>query len=41
MDEYEWRAGGNKAEIVKAIYGDIAGTVGAASFALSKTTGRS
>lgn len=41
MDEYEWRAGGNKAEIVKAIYGDIAGTVGAASFALSKTTERS
>ena len=41
MDEYEWRAGGNKAEIVKAIYGDIAGTVGAASFALSKTMERS
>jgi len=37
MDEYEWRAGGNKAEIVKAIYGDIAGTVGAASFAFSKS----
>jgi glucokinase len=36
MDEYEWRAGGNKAEIVKAVYGDVAGTVGAASFALSK-----
>lgn len=37
MDEYEWRAGGNKAEIVKAIYGDIAGTVGAASFAFTKS----
>lgn len=36
MDEYEWRAGGNRAEIVKAVYGDIAGTVGAASFAFSK-----
>jgi glucokinase len=37
MDEYEWRAGGNKAEIVKAVYGDKAGTVGAASFAFSKS----
>jgi glucokinase len=35
MDEYEWRAGGNKAEIVKAVYGDIAGTVGAAGFAMA------
>jgi glucokinase len=38
MDEYEWRAGGHKAEIVKAIYGDVAGTVGAASFAFSKSS---
>lgn len=36
MNEFEWRAGGNKAEIVKAVYGDKAGTVGAASFAFSK-----
>jgi glucokinase len=30
---YEWRAGGNKTEIVKAQYGDLAGAVGAAFFA--------
>jgi glucokinase len=36
MNEFEWRAGGKRAEIVKAVYGDIAGTVGAASFAFSK-----
>ncbi|MGV8093022.1 MAG: ROK family protein [Mangrovibacterium sp.] len=30
---YEWRAGGNKTEIVKAQYGDLAGAVGAACFA--------
>ncbi len=33
MAKYEWRTGGNKAEIVKAQYGDLAGAVGAASFA--------
>jgi glucokinase len=33
MNFYEWRAGGNKAEILKARYGDLAGAVGAASFA--------
>lgn len=33
MDIYEWRAGGNKTEIVKAVYGDLAGAVGAACFA--------
>jgi len=33
MDQYEWRTMGNKAEIVKAQYGDLAGAVGAASFA--------
>lgn len=31
---YEWRAGGNKTEIVKAQYGDLAGAVGAACFAI-------
>lgn len=33
MEKYEWRTGGNKAEIVKAQYGDLAGAVGAACFA--------
>ncbi len=33
MARYEWRTGGNKAEIVKARYGDLAGAVGAACFA--------
>lgn len=33
MEKYEWRTGGNKAEIVKAEYGDLAGAVGAACFA--------
>ena len=36
MAQYEWRVNGNKVEIVKAVYGDLAGTVGAASFAISK-----
>jgi glucokinase len=36
MDQYEWRAGGNGARIVKASYGDMAGAIGAASFAISK-----
>lgn len=36
MDQYEWRAGGNATRIVKAKYGDLAGAIGAASFALSK-----
>jgi glucokinase len=35
MAKYEWRAGGNKVEIVKAHFGDIAGAIGAASFAKS------
>jgi glucokinase len=34
MDIYEWRAGGNKTEIVKAGYGDMAGAAGAACFVL-------
>jgi len=33
MDIYEWRAGGFKVEIVKAIQGDLAGAVGAACYA--------
>jgi glucokinase len=37
MAEYEWRAGGNKVEIVKAVYSDLAGAVGAASFAIMKS----
>ena len=35
MDQYEWRAGGNKVEIVKAMYGDMAGAIGAACFAMN------
>jgi len=33
MAKYEWRPDGNKTEIVKAQYGDLAGAVGAACFA--------
>lgn len=36
MAMYEWRAGGNKVEIVKARFGDLSGAVGAAGFALMK-----
>lgn len=36
MELYEWRAGGNKVEIIKATYGDLAGAIGAACFAMSK-----
>ena len=36
LHEYEWRAGGNKVEIVKAVYGDMAGAIGAACFAMNK-----
>jgi glucokinase len=36
MEQYEWRAGDNKVEIMKATYGDLAGAIGAACFALSK-----
>ena len=35
MDQYEWRPGGNKTQIVKATYGDMAGAIGAACFAMS------
>lgn len=34
MEQYEWRAGGKQAEIVKAIFGDLAGAVGAAFYAM-------
>lgn len=33
MSNYEWRTGGNRAEIVKAQYGDLSGAVGASCFA--------
>jgi glucokinase len=36
IEEFEWRTGGNKVEIVKAVYGDLAGTIGAANFAMDK-----
>lgn len=36
MAMYEWRAGGNKVEIVKARFGDLSGAIGAAGFALMK-----
>ena len=38
MSKYEWRAGGNQTEIVKARYGDLAGAVGAACFAREQIT---
>lgn len=34
MAQYEWRAGGNKTTIEKAIYGDLAGAAGVATFAM-------
>lgn len=40
MSKYEWRTMGNGAEIVKAQYGDLAGAVGAASFARQQVDGR-
>jgi glucokinase len=36
MDLYEWRPGGKKTEIVQAYFGDMAGAIGAAAFALKK-----
>ena len=33
LRKYEWRTGGNKAEIVISEYGDLSGAVGAACFA--------
>ena len=38
MENYEWRTGGNKTEIVKAQYGDLAGAVGASCFAREETS---
>lgn len=38
MNQYEWRAGGNKAQIVKASLGDMAGAIGAACYAMEATT---
>lgn len=37
FDEYEWQPGGIRPQIVKAIHGDLAGAIGAALFAMSKT----
>jgi len=37
MAQYEWRPGGNKTPIVKATYGDMAGAIGAACFAMTFT----
>lgn len=34
MAQYEWRTGGKNAEIVKAVFGDLAGAVGAAFYAM-------
>lgn len=34
MSQYEWRAGGNKTIITKAMYGDLAGAAGVAVFAM-------
>src|ERR1019366_6211626 len=36
MNKYEWSPGGHKVEIVKAVYGDMAGAIGAACFAMSR-----
>lgn len=33
---YEWRPGGNKTSIIKAAFGDMAGAIGAACFAMEK-----
>ena len=37
MKEFEWQPNNKTTEIVKAKYGDMAGAIGAASFALSRT----
>ena len=33
LAKYEWRAGGNKVEIIKAAFGDMSGAAGAACYA--------
>jgi glucokinase len=40
MSTYEWRAGGNSVQIVKATYGDMAGATGAACFAMEKVNSK-
>ena len=40
MNTYEWRAGGNGAQIVKATFGDMAGATGAACFAMEKVNSK-
>jgi glucokinase len=37
MKQFEWQPAGYTTEIVKATYGDMAGAIGAASYAMSKT----
>lgn len=37
MSKYEWRPGGKGVEIVKAVYGDMAGAIGAACYAMQKS----
>jgi glucokinase len=37
MNQFEWRPGGRGVQIVKAAFGDLAGAIGAAGFALSRT----
>src|SRR5262249_2990073 len=36
LSTYEWRAGGNKTSILKSQFGDMAGAIGAACFALAQ-----
>ena len=36
LSAYEWRPGGDRAEIVQARFGDMAGAIGAAGFAMMK-----
>jgi len=40
MNTYEWRAGGNGVQVVKATYGDMAGAIGVACFAMEKANGK-
>ena len=37
MKQFEWQPNGKTTEIVKAIYGDMAGAIGAASFAMQRS----
>ena len=38
--QYEWRPGGSRAVILKAQFGDMAGAIGAACFAMAHTSSR-